>query len=56
MEEPKPPDQSIFEVVDYVIEQLGEERYVAGPTGGITALTRLGGTEKGLMMYALQPR
>lgn len=49
------PDPSVFEAIDYVYEQLGEERYVASPTGGITALTRLGGTENGLMLYALQP-
>ena len=53
--EVRPPDPSVFEVLDYVIEQLGEERYVAGATGGITALTLLGGTENGLVMYALQP-
>lgn len=53
--EVKPPDPSVFEVLDYVIGQLGGERYVAGTTGGITALTLLGGMENGLMMYALQP-
>ena len=50
-----PPDASIFEAFDHVLQELGEERYVAGPTGGVTALTRPGGTEQGLMMYALQP-
>jgi len=53
--EVKPPDPSIFEVFDYVVRELGEERYIAGTTGGVTALTRLGGTEQGLMMYALEP-
>ena len=53
--EPRPPDPSIFEAIDYVIAELGEERYVAGPTGGVTAMTLLGGTEDGLVMYALQP-
>jgi uroporphyrinogen decarboxylase len=53
--EVKPPDPSIFEVFDHVLATLGEERYVAGPSGGITALTLLGGTEKGLLLYALQP-
>ena len=51
----RPPDPSVFEVIDHVIEQLGEDRYVAGPTGGITALTLLGGTEEGLVLHALQP-
>jgi uroporphyrinogen decarboxylase len=51
----RPPDPSVFEACDYVIQELGEERYVAGTTGGMTALTLLGGTENGLMMYPLQP-
>lgn len=51
----EPPDPSVFEVFDYVLKELGEERYVAGPTGGITALNLLGDTESGLMMYAIQP-
>ncbi len=49
------PDPSIFEACDYVIQELGEERYVASTTGGFTALTLLGGTENGLMMHLLQP-
>jgi uroporphyrinogen-III decarboxylase len=50
-----PPDPSVFEVFDHVVGELGEERYVASPTGGVTALTLLGGMEKGLLMYALRP-
>jgi len=50
-----PPDSSVFEVFDHVLAELGDERYVAGPTGGITAVTLLNGTEQGLMMHALQP-
>ena len=53
--EVQPPDSSIFEALDYVIEHLGERRYVAGTTGGITALTLPGGIENGLMLYALRP-
>lgn len=53
--EVRPPDPSVFEVLDYVIQELGGDRYVAGPTGGITALTLLGGMEDGLVLYALQP-
>ena len=53
--EVKPPDPSIFEVFDHVLAALGEQRYVASPSGGITALTLLGGTENGLLLYALQP-
>ncbi|MFH1566492.1 MAG: uroporphyrinogen decarboxylase family protein, partial [Gemmatimonadota bacterium] len=51
-----PPDPSIFEVHDHLLAELGEERYVAGTTGGITALTLLGGTENGLALYALEPQ
>ena len=50
-----PPDPSVFEVFDYVYSELGEERYIASPCGGVTAMTLLGGTENGLVMYALQP-
>ena len=53
--EVSPPDPSRFEALNYLIEQLGKDRYVAGTTGGITALTRPGGTETGLRLYALQP-
>ncbi len=50
----KPPDPSCFEAIDYVIGQLGEDRYIASlvPT---TALVLLGGTENGLALYALEP-
>ena len=50
-----PPDPSIFEAHDHMIEELGQDRYVAGLTGGTTALTLLGGTEDGLVRYALEP-
>lgn len=50
-----PPDPSVFEVLDHAIAELGHERYVACTTGGITALTLLGGTEEGLVLHALQP-
>ena len=50
-----PPDPSIFEACDYLVEQLGSERYIAGISGGVTALTLLGGDETGLMMYAAKP-
>jgi len=53
--EVEPPDPSVFEVWDYVYEQLGDERYIASPTPGLTALTRLGNTETGLMLYGLRP-
>ena len=52
---PAPPDPSVFEVLDHVIAEFGDERYVASMTGGITAVTLLGGTEEGLVLHALQP-
>lgn len=52
---PTPPDASVFEVLDHVIDALGEQRYIASMTGGITAVTLLGGTEEGLVLHALQP-
>lgn len=51
----RPPDPSVFEAFDYLCEHLGQERYIASPTGGVTALTLLGGTEKGLALLALEP-
>jgi len=51
----EPPDPSVFEVLDHVIAEFGRGRYIAGPCGGVTALTMLGGFESGMMMYALQP-
>ena len=51
----KPPDPSQFEAVDYVIEQLLDERYIVSPSAGATAITRLGDFETALMLYALQP-
>ncbi len=54
-EPPAPPDPSVFEVLDHVIAELGDERYVASTTGGITALSLLGGTEEGLVLHALHP-
>lgn len=51
----KPPDPSVFEVFDHVQAALGAERYVASPTGGVTALTLLGGTEEGLVRCIQAP-
>ena len=51
----EPPDPSVFEAEDYLQQELGDERYVAGRAGAMTALTLLGGTENGLAMYALEP-
>ena len=53
--DPAPPDPSIFEAVDAIIEALGEDHYILGPNGGEAGMILLGGMEHGLMMYALQP-
>ncbi len=50
-----PPDESVFEVWDYVNAQLGQERYVASPTGGIVGITLLEDMTTGLMLYASNP-
>ncbi|MBN1396163.1 MAG: hypothetical protein JW959_14165 [Pirellulales bacterium] len=55
-----PPDPSVFEAFDYLQEQLGRDRYIASPSGGITgggvvAMESLGGIEQGLFLYASQP-
>jgi hypothetical protein len=51
----RPPDPSIFEACDYIIEKLGGWRYIAGSSGGIVAYTLLGGDVTGMMLYALKP-
>ena len=50
-----PPDPSIYEACNYLIEHLGQDRYIAGISGGLTALVLLGGMERGLLEYALHP-
>jgi len=51
----KPPDPSVFEACDYIVEHLGRDRYIAGASGGLTAMVLLGGMERGLMEYVLRP-
>lgn len=52
---PTPPDESCFELLDHLIAEFGHDRYIAGYTGGTTALTLLGGMEQGLIRLALGP-
>jgi uroporphyrinogen decarboxylase len=49
------PDPSVFEACDYVIEHLGKDRYIAGTTGGLTAMLDLPGESGGLVGYYLMP-
>lgn len=49
------PDESVFEVVDYVIERLGPERFIIGPSGEEVGMLLLGGMERGLTEYLTNP-
>jgi hypothetical protein len=49
------PDESIFEVVDYVIEKLGKDRFILGPAGDEVAMLLLGGMERGLTEFLTDP-
>lgn len=53
--EVRPPDPSCFEVVDAVIEALGEEKFIAGPSGGEIGIVWLGGMENGMMAMIEHP-
>ncbi|MFC2077175.1 uroporphyrinogen decarboxylase family protein, partial [candidate division KSB1 bacterium] len=49
------PDESCFEMVDAVIEAFSGERFILGPTGREAAWVLLGGMERGLTEFALNP-
>ena len=49
------PDDSVFEVIDHVINKLGNEKFIIGPSGEEVAMVFLGGTERGLMEYCTGP-
>lgn len=49
------PDESIFEVVDYVIAELGKDRFILGPAGDEVAMLLLGGMERGLTEFLTDP-
>jgi uroporphyrinogen-III decarboxylase len=51
-----PPDPSIFEAVDHIVAELGQDRYIAGSSGGLGAFVLLGNMERGLLEYALHPK
>jgi uroporphyrinogen-III decarboxylase len=52
--EVNPPDESIFEAFDYLVEQLGQERYICGLVRA-GPMPMLGPFEQAMMVYALQP-
>jgi len=49
-----PPDESIFEAFDYLLRELGEERYISGIMHA-APMPMLGSFEQAMMVYALQP-
>jgi uroporphyrinogen-III decarboxylase len=49
-----PPDETIFEAFDYVVEQLGAERYICAPLSG-QVMPMLGSFEEAMSVYATQP-
>jgi len=49
------PDESIFEVVDALIAEFGDDRFILGPSSGEEVWLLLGGTERGLMEIAARP-
>ena len=54
-EEPLPPDESRFEVLDVVIEEFKDEKFILGPDGGEVSLLLLGDMERGLIEYIENP-
>jgi hypothetical protein len=50
-----PPDPSIFEAVDYLIEHLGKGRFILGPSGNPSGLVMLGETQQAYERIALEP-
>lgn len=50
-----PPDESIFEVVDAIIAEFKDDRFILGPYGRVGAWLLPGGTERGLMEIAARP-
>ena len=50
-----PPDESIFEAYDHLVDALGNERFLAGYSGGLNAMVTPGGMAEGLMAYILDP-
>lgn len=49
------PDPSQFEVIDYVAERLGGEKYLIGPAGREVGLTLLGNMERGFVEMGENP-
>lgn len=54
-EDPIPPDESQFEVVDAVIKEFRSKKFILGPDGGEVGFILLGGMERGLIEYVTNP-
>lgn len=50
----RPPDDSVFEALDYLIAQLGAERYVCSAAGA-AVMPLPGGFDAAMLTYALHP-
>jgi len=48
-------DESIYEAVDAIIDQFGQEKYIMGPFPSAKELVLLGGFERGLQEMAANP-
>ncbi len=55
--EPQPPayDPRTFEIRDALINELGDELFIAGPSGGELGMMFVGGMERGMLMLIEQP-
>ena len=50
-----PPDPSIFEAVDFLIDALKEEKYILGGSGTGVGMVMLGEMERALVEYMVNP-
>ncbi len=50
-----PPDPSVFEVVDHLIEAFRDERYILGGSGHNVGMVMLGEMERALVEYMVNP-
>ena len=55
--EPEPPrrDERSWKVLDAVIRELKDEKFICGPSGGSVGIVLLGGMERGLLELAANP-
>jgi uroporphyrinogen-III decarboxylase len=52
--DPKAPDESIFEAVDYLCRELGSERYISAMPP-FSAMAMLGDFQEAMMNFAMEP-